>query len=651
MRTPPTQQAALRSRSGRLSPRPDGALEGAGEITLPLSNTRLQARVDAQGVHDLFIWGGAVIGSLRFYPAVPGSADVLISPNRLSFNWLEHSLSVAAIPTMPAILVRYRGPGWAFGMAPVSQPPTGFTAPPTMTALTDGWRLESEWAALESRASAGLWRVRRWVLPAGETLLVVGVGESLAEAAAACQGVLADPQRAWRLCEAYRERLVGVLEVADPVLKSLFVHGLHAALASRKEYQDGRFAGFAAGYNYAVPARTYFRDSYWTLQVLLPLWPELALEQLRVLGAAIHPDGEAPSGVIATSAAGQRAWQVRRAADPQLAGDHPREGEWWADHFDSPLYYCLLACEVAAWLSDPGLLAARDVRERLIAILDRYARMADLQGLPVKPEHDRDWADNVFRSGYVTYNLGLYYGALVRVAGLLERTEMALAAVYRRRAAVVARAATLQLWLAERGYFAECRTLTGHLEDHLMIDTLTAVRYGLASERQARAMLRAMRERLETRHNRQQPYGDWGVMSVYPPYSRQLRRRGKSAFAYRYHNGSDWPYWDGVYAEALLLRQARGWRYPLTRWWTYGLEQGWPAPVEYYAPPWGVGSRLNAWSSMPAAAMVLGGFAVTPNGSHQRPPWGLSTLSGVQINGRPSRLVVTTDAVEVEYDG
>lgn len=617
---------------------------------MPLSNARLQAQVDTRGVHDLFVWGGAVIGSLRFYPAVPSSARVLVFPNQLTFSWLEHTLTVAAVPTMPAILLRYRGPGWAVGVVPVSQPPTGFAALPAVSKTVDGWRLESEWAALEVRASAGLRRGRRWVLPAGEALLVVGAGEHLVEAVAACRGVLSDPERAWRLCEGYLQRIAGVLEVADPALKSLFVHGLHAALASRKEQADGRFAGFAAGYNYAVPARTYFRDSYWTLQVLLPLWPELALEQLRMLGTAIHPDGAAPSGLIVASTAGQRTWQARREADPQLAQDHPQPSEWWADHFDSPLYYCLLACEVAAWLRDPGLLEMGEVRERLIAILDRYARLSDPHGLPVKPEHDRDWADNVFRGGYVTYNLGLYYGALVQVAELLERSEAARAAAYRRCAAVVARAATRQLWLAERGHFAECRTLSGHLEDHLAIDTLTAVRYGLASERQARVMLSAMRQRLETRHNPQQPYGDWGVMSVFPPYSQQLRRRGKSRFPYRYHNGSDWPYWDGVYAEALLLRQARGWRYPLTRWWTYGLAQGWPAPVEYYAPPWGVGSRLNAWSSMPAAAMLLGGFGLTPEGRLKQPPWGPSRLSGVRIRGKPS-LIVTTDGVEVERNG
>jgi hypothetical protein len=331
--------------------------------------------------------------------------------------------------------------------------------------------------------------------------------------------------------------------------------------------------------------------------------------------------------------------------------DHPRPGEWWADHFDSPLYYCLLACEVAAWLPEAEVLALEvdgwTVRERLLAILARYARLADATGLPVKPHNDRDWADNVFRSGYVTYNLGLYYSALVGVAQLLAPSDPDTAQALQQRAQRVARATTQQLWLAEQGYFAECRTLDDRLEDHLAIDTLTALRYGLASERQTRSVLRAMRQLLETRHNPAQPYGDWGVMSVFPPY--QLPRRGKSAFAYRYHNGSDWPYWDGVYAEALLKRRARGWRYPLTRWWRYSLAQGWPAPVEYYAPPWGVGSRLNGWSSMPAAAMLLGGFGLTPAGGYQRPPWGRCALSGVRLGGKRAQLVVTDNAVEVAY--
>ena len=41
----------------------------------------------------------------------------------------------------------------------------------------------------------------------------------------------------------------------------------------------------------------------------------------------------------------------------------------------------------------------------------------------------------------------------------------------------------------------------------------------------------------------------------------------------------------------------------LTRWWVYGLEQGWLTPVEYYSPAFPVGGMLQGWSSMPAAIL------------------------------------------------
>ena len=47
-----------------------------------------------------------------------------------------------------------------------------------------------------------------------------------------------------------------------------------------------------------------------------------------------------------------------------------------------------------------------------------------------------------------------------------------------------------------------------------------------------------------------------------------------------------------------------GWRYPLLRWWETSLARGWMGTVEYFAPPWGRGSLLQGWSSMPAAVAL-----------------------------------------------
>ena len=344
------------------------------------------------------------------------------------------------------------------------------------------------------------------------------------------------------------------------------------------------------------------------------------------------------------------------------------------DHFDSPFYFVLLARDALTW--EAARKAATDSRaaggwltaalhepfdgvsliDRIRAVLERGARLAGDGVMPVKPDHDRDWADNVYRHGHVTYDVALYHGALLAAAELMAVDYPDAAARYRVTAAAVSRAASERLYDAARGHFVEFRPLPGATgggeseegEHHLALDSLVALRTGMANQRQATATLSAAARLLETRANHSQPYGDWGVMCTYPPYRPATRRRGKSLFAYRYHNGSDWPYLDGIYAEALLTRGEPGWRYPLTGWFEYGLLRGWPTPVEYYSPPWGRGSPLNGWSAMPAAAMLLGGFGLRPSGAPHVPPWGDSDLAGVLVDGE--RVTVSSRAGKVSVE-
>ena len=88
--------------------------------------------------------------------------------------------------------------------------------------------------------------------------------------------------------------------------------------------------------------------------------------------------------------------------------------------------------------------------------------------------------------------------------------------------------------------------------------------------------------------------------SVWPPFADAAALRAKSAFPFRYHNGGDWPWLDAVYAAERLRRGLPGWRYPLMRWWEECLEHGWAGAVEHYSTPFGRGSLLQAWSSLPA---------------------------------------------------
>ena len=297
--------------------------------------------------------------------------------------------------------------------------------------------------------------------------------------------------------------------------------------------------------------------------------------------------------------------------------------------------------------------AGVSLAEKVVAVLERGRSLAGRGSLPMKPFNDRDWADNVFRHGYVTYDVALYHGALEAGAALLEGTRPAAAARYRAVAAAVRAAASEELFDEASGHFVEFVPARDDGagppgEKHLTLDSLVALRTKMASPAQARASLAAAGRILETRHNRDQPYGDWGVMSTYPPYLSTTRRRAKSSFAYRYHNGSDWPYLDGIYAEALLAAGSPGWRYPLTRWFEVGLSRGWPTPVEYFAPPWGRGCPLNGWSSMPAAAMLLGGFGLRPSGSPRPPPWGDCRLDGVLVDGVRSSITVAGGNVETK---
>jgi glycogen debranching enzyme len=254
----------------------------------------------------------------------------------------------------------------------------------------------------------------------------------------------------------------------------------------------------------------------------------------------------------------------------------------------------------------------------ITAIVERYFRLAGPDGLPLKPRHDRDWADNVYREGLVAYDLGLWVGALDVVAGLGATSDPVLARRAKDAAAEARKTIDRLLWTTAHQGYADYMTPDGFVEDHLTLDSLTLSRYDAVPEDKAVRLLHSIERTLESRHNTAQPYGDWGVLCAYPPYKRVRDIRAKTAFPFRYHNGSDWPYLDGLYADERLRRGLGGARYALTRWWEYCLAQGWAGPIEYFAPPFGRGSLLQGWSSMPAAvALKYGVDAINAAPSRQ----------------------------------
>lgn len=425
----------------------------------------------------------------------------------------------------------------------------------------------------------------------------------------ALDAALAEREAALEEARSYADWLSSCWHSNDPLQKSLFVAGLSTAMAMFKEFPEG-FAGLVAGPDYSYPPRLYFRDGYWTTQILLHLRPDLVRTHLLSLARGIRPDGRCPSGVFAPH------------LFPSLGLDSAMPLDWLPDHIDAPAFFLLLLEEYLqasrdmdilevhlppppAWKEIPppseGPWTIWQAAQRTLNSL--VSCDSDGDGLIEKPHRPNDWADNVRRSVWVTYDQALYVAALQamgRIADLLGETT--LSCYYCGKLAQAREALHDRLWDEGRGHYINYRR-PGYLEAHFSIDTLVILRYKLADEHRARRMLQAARN-LQSRHSPFQPYGDWGVMSVFPLYNHKDDLFGKSADPYRYHNGADWPYWDGVYAASLKQRGDPDWGYVLTRWWEYGLAQGWLTPVEYFSPPYPAGGMLQGWSSFPASVLI-----------------------------------------------
>lgn len=604
-----------------LVPQSDGRLSGPSTLALPFSTPRLQGRFGpGWSIEDVAVWGAGRVASIRLFPEPPvSSAEAL--PNRLVLSGPDSQFAAEALPDAPCIVLDIQ----------LDVQSVRVSIRPATTAV---WRYEDETALVVLPSAVliawarGARQATRGLEVPGSSRIVLALGSNEVEARAALAKVR-QSRHALKAAEDYRTWCGTRLETADPVLGSLMTHTVHAAVSSRKQDAAGAFAGLAAGSGYDHPARTYYRDGYWTSQALLAFKPEWVREQIVFLAGGVHGDGEAPSAVIVPDAI--QSWSRMRKQDRVQYRDHHSDREWWSDHFDSPLFLVILAADYVALTDDGSLLKA--VESTLEAIGRRYLLAAEKGGgLPVKPRNDRDWADNVYRSGFVSYDAMLYLGAVRSLAQLTHDADLKKRCLDAFK--VGQQLLDKVLWLPELGHYADFRTLDGFVEPHLPIDSFVGAWLDVIPAERERHMVDAAERLLITKRNSSQPYGDWGVMACFPPYRRASDLRGKSRFAYRYHNGSDWPYWDAVVAHSMLkLRpDSSDWHYPLMRWWSYGLEQGWPEPVEYYSPPYGRGSALQAWSGL-ASAVIASSFGWYRNGHHAF---------------RPTTLPATAIRIEVE---
>ncbi|MDE6210613.1 MAG: hypothetical protein K2G42_01410 [Clostridia bacterium] len=384
-------------------------------------------------------------------------------------------------------------------------------------------------------------------------------------------------------CDAYADGLNCPKPLEGNFMQAYYKSLLNASLSNYKEL--GKFKGFLAGIVYQFPARTYYRDAYWTVLSVLPVKPELVRNEIITLANGISKKGECPSAVKFNFK------------------------NYWGDHYDSPSFFVIMLYDYLVHTKDFSILEEKVKAGKVIdsanLVLKRLMKETDSTGLLVKggEYNRRDWCDNVFRSTYVTYDEALYARALYAMSEIYKVCygDEVKSKDYADKYDKVVKAINDLLWDEEKGWFVNYCS-DKFVEDNLSIDTVVMVLFGLTSEERADRMLKNMQELLESKNNKEQGAGDFGTLSVYPFYKNTEDIVQKSSLPYYYHNGGDWPYLSCVYAYAKLMR-GMDYIYPLTRWFEYNAEKGNYTPIEFFSPIHPDGSMLQAWSS--TGAFVL----------------------------------------------
>jgi len=369
------------------------------------------------------------------------------------------------------------------------------------------------------------------------------------------------------------------VEIKDEFLNAYYKSLLNTSLSNYKELNG--FKGFLAGLVYQFPARTYYRDAYWTVLSVLPVRPDLVRNEIITLAKGINSKGECPSAVKFNFK------------------------NYWGNHYDSPSFFVLMIYDYIRHTNDKAVLAeavpAGTVLDAAKLVIDRlYEEVEESTGLLIKPGpyNRRDWCDNVFRSTYCTYDEVLYCRALYALSEIYSLSNKELSERYLKMHEKVKKSINDLLWDEEKGWYINYRS-KDFVEDNLSIDTVVAALFKIAPEDRAKRMLQNMEKWLESKNNTEQAAGDFGTLAVYPFYKNIQDIVQKSSLPYYYHNGGDWPYLSCAYAYAKLM-YGMDYMYPLTRWFTYNIEKGNYTPIEFFSPFHKDGSLLQAWSSVGA---------------------------------------------------
>ena len=234
-----------------LTPQDDGQLSSQSAPLLPFMGRRLQGTFSAEGIVAFAVWGS---GSLGYVHVSAFQGSCLLAPNRLLTN--EQGFYLAQ--SQPVILL------------------TNAQYLRFYPARKRAW-----WDQKGGKSRKEISAARRcWTLPWGVVIIeqrdndvLIAAGNDKAEA-----------ERGLALsAEQIREEAAGYVAYCDqlpqaqPLMRSMVMQSTPAALSSIRFDHTACFSGFAAGMDYSAPARTSYRDGYWTLPAPFPLEPPLVL--------------------------------------------------------------------------------------------------------------------------------------------------------------------------------------------------------------------------------------------------------------------------------------------------------------------------------------------------------------------------------------
>ena len=144
------------------------------------------------------------------------------------------------------------------------------------------------------------------------------------------QACLKDFDNALKDCDKYASELVCPHKIDDKFLNAYYKSLLNTSLSNYKDL--GKFKGFLAGIVYQFPARTYYRDAYWTVLSVLPVKPELVRNEILTLANGISKKGQCPSAVKFNFK------------------------NYWGDHYDSPSFFVLMLYDYLVHTNDYSIL-------------------------------------------------------------------------------------------------------------------------------------------------------------------------------------------------------------------------------------------------------------------------------------------------------